>query len=81
MAIRKKATNKERDAAITHLLKRVSMIEQVCEANQSILQMYVKFKDDTDKFNKWMTFTMENAIKEVKDDSKKVPKAGKKVSK
>ena len=81
MALRKKPTNKERDAAITHLMQRITQLEQICDANQSVLQMYVEFKDDSEKFNNWMTFKLENAIKEAKDDSKAVPKTTKKVSK
>ena len=56
---RKKPTNKERDSAINHILQRLASVEQIVDANQSVLQMYVQYKEDTYKFNKWMTDTIE----------------------
>ena len=71
---RKKPTNKERDSAINHILQRLASVEQIVDANQSVLQMYVQYKEDTDKFNKWMTDTIEEHVKasKEKDDKKDV---------
>tara|TARA_R100001594_G_scaffold147565_2_gene200822 strand:+ start:34 stop:252 length:219 start_codon:yes stop_codon:yes gene_type:complete len=67
----KKLTNKQRDDVLNHLLQRVAMLEQMQYANENVLQMYVKFNEDTEKFNKWMTLIIENATKESIKDEKK----------
>ena len=73
---RRKPTNKERDSAISHMMERLAQCEQIVDANQSVLQMYVQYKKDTEKFNKWMTDTINKHLEDSKEenDKKDLPK-------
>lgn len=73
---RKKMTNKERDSVITHLLQRVAVLEQMIEAEQNVLQMYVKYKGDSEKFNNWVTDTI-TKFQEAQNEKKDLPKKSK----
>jgi len=73
---KRKMTNKERDSVITHLLQRVALLEQMIEAEQNVMQMYVKYKGDSEKFNEWITETI-TKFQEGQDEEKNLSKKSK----
>ena len=72
-----KPTNKERDNAIGHLFQRLQRTESIVQAQMEVFNEYVKFKNDSPKFNAYLEKKMEKEIEQQKLQDKDDKTVGK----